>query len=116
MQIVYQLVGPMERTVLGKEEVSRRQAFLNARSAPDVTYTIQSVASGPPSIESAYDAAIGIPSMLDAVHRAEASGAAALIIGCFSDPGIEPAREIVKVPVIGPGAASLHLAAQLGTR
>jgi allantoin racemase len=39
-----------------------------------------------------------------------------VIIGCFSDPGIEPAREIVRIPVIGPGAASLHLAAQLGTR
>jgi allantoin racemase len=106
----------MERTALGPEELVRREAFLNARAAAGVSFKVQSVASGPPSIESAYDAAIGIPSMLDAVHRAEASGAAAVIIGCFSDPGIEPAREIVRIPVIGPGAASLHLAAQLGTR
>jgi allantoin racemase len=116
MQIVYQLVGPMERTVLGKEELARREAFLNARAAPGTSFRVQSVAKGPPSIESAYDAAIGVPAMLDAAHRAEAEGADAIIIGCFSDPGIEPAREIVRIPVIGPGAASLHLAAQLGTR
>jgi allantoin racemase len=116
MEIVYQLVGPMERTALGPEELVRREAFLNARAAPGTTFRVQSVASGPPSIESAYDAAIGIPSMLDGVHRAEASGAAAVIIGCFGDPGIEPAREIVRIPVIGPGGAALHLAAQLGTR
>jgi allantoin racemase len=106
----------MERTVLGKEELARREAFLNARAAPGTSFKVQSVANGPPSIESAYDAAIGVPAMLDAVHRAETGGAAAVIIGCFSDPGIEPAREIVRIPVIGPGAASLHLAAQLGTR
>jgi allantoin racemase len=116
MRIVYQLAAPMERTVLGKEEIARREAFLNARAAPGTTFAVQSVASGPPSIESAYDAAIGVPAMLDALHRAEAGGAAAIIIGCFSDPGIEPAREIARIPVIGPGAASLHLAAQLGTR
>lgn len=116
MRIVYQLLGPMERTVLGREEIERRQAFLNARAAPAVTFEVRSNASGPPSIESAYDSAIGIPSMLDAIHRAEAEGIDAIIIGCFGDPGIDPSREIVSIPVIGPGATALHLAAQLGTR
>jgi allantoin racemase len=116
MRIVYQLPGPMERTVLGKAEMERRQAFLNDRAAPDVTFEVRSNAKGPPSIESDYDAAISIPTMLNAIHRAEAEGVAAIIIGCFSDPGIEPAREIVGIPVIGPGATALHLAAQLGAR
>ena len=115
MRIVYQLAGPMERA-LGATEIARREAFLNAHTNVGVSLQIRSTASGPPSIESAYDAAVGIPAMLDAVHRAEAEGVAAIIIGCFSDPGLDAAREITSVPVIGPGAASLHLAAQLGTR
>ena len=31
-------------------------------------------------------------------------------------PGLDALREMVSIPVIGPGAAALHLAAQLGTR
>ena len=116
MRVLYQLTSPMERTVLGKEEVERRRAFLQARAAPGTDVLVRSSTTAPPSIESAYDAAMSVPALLDLVHKAEAEGIDAVIIGCFSDPGIEAAREIVSVPVIGPGAASLHLAAQLGTR
>ena len=116
MRILYQLTSPMERTVLGKEVVERRRAFLQERAAPGVEVLVWSNTSAPPSIESAYDAARSVPALLDLVHRAETEGVSGVIIGCFSDPGIEAAREIATVPVIGPGAASMHLAAQLGTR
>ncbi|MGH6943459.1 MAG: aspartate/glutamate racemase family protein [Geminicoccaceae bacterium] len=116
MKILYQLTSPMERTVLGKEEVERRRAFLQARAAPGSEVLVWSNTSAPPSIESAYDAARSVPALLDLVHKAEAEGVDGVIIGCFSDPGIEAAREIVSLPVIGPGAAAMHLAAQLGTR
>src|SRR5262249_1019763 len=39
-----------------------------------------------------------------------------IVIGCYSDPGLDALREMLTIPVIGPGASSLHLAAQLGTR
>jgi allantoin racemase len=116
MRILYQLTSPMERTVLGKEEVERRRAFLQAKAAPGTEVLVWSNTTAPPSIESAYDAARSVPALLDLVHRAESDGVDGVIIGCFSDPGIEAAREIATVPVIGPGAASMHLATQLGTR
>lgn len=116
MRILYQLTSPMERTVLGKDEVERRRAFLQTRAASNAEVLVWSNTSAPPSIESAYDAARSVPAMLDLVHRAEAEGVDAVIIGCFSDPGIEAAREITSIPVIGPGAAAMHLAAQLGAR
>jgi allantoin racemase len=116
MRILYQLTSPMERTVLGKDEVERRRAFLQARAAHGTEVLVWSNTTAPPSIESAYDAARSVPALLDLVHRAEAEGADGVIIGCFSDPGIEAAREIATIPVIGPGAASMHLAAQLGAR
>jgi allantoin racemase len=116
MRILYQLTSPMERTVLGKGEVERRRAFLQARAAPGTEVLVWSNTSAPPSIESAYDAARSVPALLDLVHRAEADRMDGVIIGCFSDPGIEAAREIASIPVIGPGSAAMHLAAQLGTR
>ena len=39
-----------------------------------------------------------------------------MIIGCFGDPGLRAARDLVNVPVIGPAQASMHLAAQMGDR
>ncbi len=39
-----------------------------------------------------------------------------MIIGCFGDPGLAPARELVDIPVIGPGQAGALAAAQLGQR
>lgn len=48
--------------------------------------------------------------------RAQAEGTSAVIVGCFSDPGLDALRELTSIPIVGPGAAALHLAAQLGTR
>jgi allantoin racemase len=48
--------------------------------------------------------------------RAREEGYHAVIVGCFSDPGLDALRELVDVAVIGPGASAVHLAAQLGTR
>ncbi|MGO4832657.1 aspartate/glutamate racemase family protein, partial [Rhizobiaceae sp. 2RAB30] len=50
---------------------------------------------------------------IQALEREECDAA---IIGCFGDPGLEAARELVHIPVIGPGEASLLLAAQLSHR
>jgi len=116
MRILYQLTSPMERTVLGRDEIERRRAFLQAHAAPDTEVLVWSNTTAPPSIESACDAARSVPALLELVHRAESEGVDGIVVGCFSDPGIEAAREIATVPVIGPGAASMHLAAQLGTR
>ncbi|MBI4641338.1 MAG: hypothetical protein HY731_11620 [Candidatus Tectomicrobia bacterium] len=115
MKILYQLTSPMEKTVLGKEEVSRRRDFLNRYASPGVTVEVQSIPWGPSSIESAYEAALVVPGVLQATIRAEAEGYNAVIIGCFSDPGIEAIREVVTIPVIGPGTSAMHLAAQVGS-
>jgi allantoin racemase len=116
VKVLYQLTSPMERTVLGQAEIERRRAFLAARAAAGTEVLVWSNISAPPSIESAYDAARSVPALLDLAHKAETEGVDAMVIGCFSDPGLEAIREIVAMPVIGPGAAALHLAAQLGTR
>jgi len=44
---------------------------------------------------------------------AEKNGYDAMVIGCFYDPGLREARELVKMPVVGVCEASLHVASML---
>ena len=115
MRILYQLTSPMEKT-MGVEEMERRRDVLQRNAGPGTEVAVHSIAHGPGSIESAYDAALVVPELLQAAASAERAGFDAMIVGCFSDPGLDALRETVSMPVVGPGASSLHLAAQLGTR
>lgn len=68
----------------------------------------------PAVIESSYDEYMSVPHTLQLVSEAARRGFDAVITGCFGDPGIDAARELVSIPVIGPGEACLHTAAMLG--
>ena len=116
MRILYQLTSPMEKTVLGAAEVERRQEFLRARAASGVNVDVWSLGDGPPSIESEYEAALVVPELTRLALRAAREGFDAVIIGCVSDPGLGALRELVSIPVVGPGTSAVHLAAQLGNR
>ncbi len=60
------------------------------------------------------EALYAVPAILDSVQRAEALGYDAIVFSCYSDPGLDAARELVSIPVVGSGQASMHVAAQLG--
>ena len=75
--------------------------------------TVTNPAEGPAAIESAADEAQAIPPML-ALIRDAAPRHDAVVIACFSDPGLDEARRLVSIPVVGIEESSLHLAAQLG--
>jgi allantoin racemase len=77
---------------------------------------VQSVPTGYPSIESERDAVAVAPHLVAGLQKAEAEGASAGIIGCFSDPALDAARETVRMPVVGPGQSAVSLALQLGER
>ncbi len=79
-----------------------------------ITVTQEFIDRGPPSIESEFDEAMAIPDTLRAAVEAEQSGADAIVIDCLGDPGVKAARELVSIPVVGPGTTSMHWAAQLG--
>ena len=72
--------------------------------------------AGPASVESFYDEVIAAPDVVAKVREAEKDGMDAVIINCFGDPGLDAAREVVSIPVIGPCEASMHVAAMLGHR
>ena len=82
----------------------------------DTELTVTSPANGPDTIESAYDEAYAIPPTLELVKKANAEGYDAVILACFSDPGLEAAKEISAIPVVGIEEATLHMAAMLGAK
>ena len=62
------------------------------------------------------DRALAVPGILELVAKAEKKGFDAVIIDCMGDPGLEPAREIVDIPVVGSCQASLAIASTLGQK
>jgi allantoin racemase len=90
-----------------------RTAQAAAGSSANVV-TIRST-NGPYTIEGALDAALATAGMLEVV-AAYKYPFDAVVVACFSDPGVEALRMLVRVPVVGIGAASFMQAACLSQR
>ncbi len=116
MHVTYFIPGPMSRGPLSGGELERRRDYLERHAAPGTSVSVRDWHRGPASIESSAEEYLSIPGLLEAAPLLEAEGTGAIIIGCFGDPGLSAAREVTTIPVVGPGQASGHLAAQLGSR
>ncbi|BAT59161.1 Asp/Glu/Hydantoin racemase [Variibacter gotjawalensis] len=97
----------MTRTIgAAAEKVARAGTRIRAVSS----------AFGPPSIEGAYDDAFAVPGLLVRISEGEAEGAAAHVIACFDDTGLDAARALAMRPVIGIGEAAYHAAMYIAHR
>ncbi|MEG1548111.1 MAG: aspartate/glutamate racemase family protein [Clostridia bacterium] len=82
----------------------------------DTELTVVCPEGGPLAIESAYDEALCIPLVLKLVEKANREHYDAVILACFSDPGLEAAREISDILVTGIEEQALHVAAMMGSK
>ncbi len=82
----------------------------------DLEFTQVNIETGPISIESEFDDVLCAPGVLARALQAEEDGAHAIIIDCFGDPALHAAREIVSIPVLGPGETTMRVATLLGHR
>ncbi|MEM6741971.1 MAG: aspartate/glutamate racemase family protein, partial [Pseudomonadota bacterium] len=114
MKIAYVVPGPMSKGPMGLKEMRRREELMNGWAFDGTVVSVVDVANGPASIESAYEEMIAIPPTLDLIMDVERQGFDAAIIGCFGDPGLEAARELVTMPVVGPCESAMLTAAGLG--
>lgn len=73
-------------------------------------------AMGPESIEGYYDEALSLPGLLHALRDGEAAGADAAIIACFDDTGLDAARSLLGIPVVGLCEAAVSLASFVAPR
>lgn len=94
-------------------QVARPGVEVDLRGMPEGTYGDQvpsEVARHP------YLMSLHIQFTLDNALRAEAEGYDAFAIGSVQDPGIEEARSLVDIPVVGYGESAMHFACLLGSR
>jgi allantoin racemase len=103
MRICY--VGPTDR-----------QAALQRFVSPGVTVEARRTEGGPASIESMWEGYLLVPPLMELAVELEREGFDAIVPGCFGDPGLDGVRELVEIPVVGPGATSMLVAANLGHR
>jgi len=80
----------------------------------DTEVRVIATVGAPPAIESASDITQAVPLMLKLVRQANEEHYDAVIIACFSDPGLEAAREQSDILVMGIEGTALHIAAMLG--
>lgn len=116
MRGLYLVPGWMTAREGGAEELARRRAVVQRVAGSDWTMDAWEVEGGPSSIESAYEEYLSVPGAIERLVEAERAGIDGVVLGCFGDPGIDAMREMVSIPVIGPGEASMLFAASLGHR
>jgi allantoin racemase len=71
---------------------------------------------GPVSIEGYYDEVFAVPGLLVELAKGEREGADAAIIACFDDTGLDAARALADIPVIGICEAGVSAAAFIAQR
>lgn len=69
--------------------------------------------AGTPHLEYEFYEHLAVHELIKNAVWAEKAGYDAIVIGCFYDPGLREARELVKIPVVGVCEASLHVASML---
>lgn len=73
-------------------------------------------ASGPVSIEGYYDEALALPGLMVEIAHAAQAGADAIVIACFDDTGLDAARALADVPVLGICESALAATAFIAQR
>jgi Asp/Glu/hydantoin racemase len=102
---------------MSEENRLQRAAQLQAvKLGPGVEFDFRPVRAAPANYTSEHDAAIADLSIVDAGKNAEAEGYDAVCIDTMSDSGVAALRSMLRIPVIGPGRASMMAALMLGER
>lgn len=80
---------------------------------PSTTITGIPFDSTIPHLEYGFYEHVATHRIIEQIVEAEKNDYDAAVIGCFYDPGLQEARELVEMPVVGSCEASLHLASML---
>lgn len=91
-------------------------AAARAVAAPGTEIVAVTSSMGPASIEGYYDEALAVPGLLREIAEGERHDSAAAIIACFDDTGLDAARTMAAMPVLGICEAACSLAAFVAAR
>lgn len=104
----------MERPIVVINPNSSEKITLQIRRAvggPDVE--VATSTAGPVAIESDADVAAAVDPMLAVARDREA---AAYVVACFSDPGLDELRASTATPAFGVAESAIKLAAEVGSK
>ena len=96
-----------------QREDERRQLF---GLCPGTDVEFVSIEKGPTSVECRYDEMLAIPEIVKRIREAESDGCDAAVVNGFVDLGVRVGRELVDIPVLGPGESSMLIASSLCDR
>jgi len=101
---------------LSKEEKKRREKLANSFLTQEKNkVVVEDIDEGPISIESSIEEYMSVGGTLKKLVEVQ-DKYDAIIIGCAGDLGLAPARELAKIPIIGPLESSLCIASMLGEK
>lgn len=93
------------------------EELFEAERLPGTEVEVRSLKRGPHHLEYHYYGALVLPDVLHMLRRAEDEGFDAAVVGCFYDPGVKEAREVVTaMPVVFPAETCTYLAATMADR
>jgi allantoin racemase len=107
------IIPIITKTFIDEENI--RERFGNY-VRPDTEVDVVYIDYGPASIESRYDEVLATPFVVKKAEWAEANGYDAVVVSCMNDPGVEAAKEVLKIPVVGPREAAWNIANVLGKK
>jgi len=101
---------------LDEEALRRRRESLNSYASPGTDVRLVFTRNAPASVESQAEMEMAAPGILERVVESEREGADAAVIWGGHDPSVTAARELVSIPILGPGTTSMHIAAALADK
>lgn len=96
------------------EDGTRRE--ISMLTMPDLKYEVRSLPMGPASIESEFDDHVATPWALEEIVKSEREGFEAVFVSCMRDVAVKAARELVRIPVVGPSQTCMAVASTLGDK
>lgn len=101
---------------MDRKTLDDRERMLIGALSETTELSVDCIGGGPAQIASHTDEMMAGPWLLEAGIQAQRDGYDALVVYCFSDPGVEALREVLDIPVIGPGEITLAMAGMFGER
>ncbi len=97
-----------------KEQILKRVEILSSITRKDTFLSMECLKDSIVTIDSMLDVSLASPEIIKMAVNAEKEGYDAVVLYCFSDPAIAACREVLSIPVIGAGQASILTACGLG--
>jgi allantoin racemase len=101
---------------LSPESLKNREAILKSYASPGTDLRLVTTKQGPASVDSLPEMELAAPGILERAKRSEEEGADAVIIWGGHDPSLDACRNLLSIPVMSPGMASMYLASMLVDR